>query len=138
MSGVASSQPEGMSGTRYRTIVADPPWDHSDGTGALLTVGMSHVPHPNARATAPPYEHLSLDAIKGLPVADLAEMDAHLYLWTTNRYLRDVWDVAESWGFRGVCVLTWCKSPPGLQIGGAYRSNTEFCLFARRGQLKAI
>jgi len=123
---------------RYRTIVADPPWDHSDGTGATITVGLSQRPHPNPHPTGPGYEYLSVDEIASLPVTDLAESDAHLYLWTTNRYLRNVWDVAEAWGFRGVCVLTWCKPAPGIQIGGIWRSNTEFCLFARRGNLKAI
>jgi N6-adenosine-specific RNA methylase IME4 len=123
----------------YRTIVADPPWDHSDGTGVVMTVGMSHRPHPTGGyVTAPMYPTLTVDEIKALPVGDLAAQDAHLYLWTTNRYLRHVWDVAEAWGFTGVCILTWCKAPRGFLGGGAWPSNTEFCLFARRGSLKAI
>jgi N6-adenosine-specific RNA methylase IME4 len=124
--------------TRYRTIVADPPWDHSDGTGMTLTVGMSNRRHPNAGSRTVPYGVLSLDAIKALPVSSLAEDDAHLYLWTTNRYLRDVWDVAEAWGFYGVCVITWCKAYRGMLGGGAWQANTEFCLFAHRGNLPTI
>lgn len=78
---------------------------------------------------------MSLDAVKALPVGELAEPDAHLYLWTTNRYLRHVWDVASAWGFEGVCVVTWCKAYRGVLGGGAWQANTEFCLFARRGNL---
>lgn len=127
-----------MTQKRYRTIVADPPWDHSDGTGMTLTVGMSQRKHPNPHTTGLPYQTMTVDAIKALPVASLAEDDAHLYLWTTNRYLRDVWDVAEAWGFRGVCVIVWCKANRGVLGGGAWQSNVEFCLFARRGNLPTL
>jgi N6-adenosine-specific RNA methylase IME4 len=128
---------------RYRTIVADPPWDHSDGTGTKLKVGFGRTQRPlpsgvDPITTRPPYEAISVEGIAVLPVGDLAEKDAHLYLWTTNRYLRSVWDVAEAWGFRGVCILTWCKVPRGFLGGGAFPSNTEFCLFARRGSLPTL
>ncbi len=120
---------------KYRTIVADPPWDHSDGTGATLTVGMSHEPRDDQYVTKTPYATMGLPEIAALPVGELAEIDAHLYLWTTNRFLRHAWGIVEAWGFRGVCVLTWCKEPRGFLGGGAFPSNTEFCLFARRGSL---
>lgn len=127
--------------TRYKTIVADPPWDHSDGTGYVVTVGDRKTRRQRddgGYTTAPPYECMGLDAIKALPVPVLAANDAHLYLWTTNRYLRDVWNVAEAWDFRGVCILTWCKPPTGVMGGGAWGSNVEFCLFARRGNLPTV
>ena len=129
--------------TRYRTIVADPPWDHSDGTGVKLDIGYGAKRRPlpadeKPHITAPPYTAMTVVQIAALPASNLAEADAHLYLWTTNRYLRDVWNVAEAWGFRGVCILTWCKEPRGFLGGGAFPSNTEFCLFARRGNLPTL
>ena len=51
--------------TRYRTIVADPPWAYDDG----FALGPGHgtlVQKPL------PYGSMSLDAIKGLPVERLA------------------------------------------------------------------
>lgn len=124
---------------KYHTIVADPAWDHSDGTGLLTTRGFTtRVPLDGHHPTSPPYAAMSLEEIAALPVSSLADRDAHLYLWTTNRYLRSVWDVAEAWGFRGVCVLAWCKKPIPAPMGGAFRSNLEFCLFARRGDLPTI
>lgn len=124
---------------RYRTVVADPPWDHSDGTGVKIDIGYVKTGRMEGPpvTTAPPYPVMSLDAIRALPVRELTASDSHLYLWVTNRYIRDVWSVAEGWGFKGVCILTWCKRSPGFLGGGAYPSNTEFCLFARRGSLKA-
>jgi N6-adenosine-specific RNA methylase IME4 len=122
--------------TRYRTIVADPPWDHSDGTGfnyGARAHGGKHTP-VEPHATYPPYAHMSLAEIAVLPIPDLAEADAHLYLWTTQRYLRPSFDLVEGWGFRVSATLTWCKAPMGF-MGGAFRSSTEFCHFARRGSL---
>lgn len=86
---------------------------------------------------------MTLDEIKAIPVQEfvdnkrLVEPGAHLYLWATNRYVRHAWDVAEAWGFTGVCLLVWCKESRGWLPGGAYPSNVEFCLFARCGKLKA-
>jgi N6-adenosine-specific RNA methylase IME4 len=81
---------------------------------------------------------MTMADIAALPVAELAADDAHLYLWTTNRYLRFAWDISEAWGFKGVCTLAWCKAPIPAPLGGAFRSNLEFCLFARRGHLPTI
>jgi N6-adenosine-specific RNA methylase IME4 len=72
--------------------------------------------------------------IADLPVSELAEDDAHLYLWTTQRYLHASFNVAEQWGFTVSATLVWCKAPMGF-MGGAFRSSTEFIQFARRGTL---
>lgn len=123
-----------MSG-QYRTIVADPPWDHSDGTG--YSFGAAHVSgtrYGEAGPTRPPYAHLAVAEIVALPVRALAEPDAHLYLWTTQRYLHESFHIAEAWGFTVSATLTWCKAPMGF-MGGAFRSSTEFCHYARRGSL---
>jgi N6-adenosine-specific RNA methylase IME4 len=77
---------------------------------------------------------MTLPEIAKLPVQNLAETDSHLYLWTTQRYLRDSFDIVVSWGFAVSATLTWCKAPMGF-MGGAFRSSTEFCHFAKRGSL---
>lgn len=118
---------------KYATIVADPPWDHSDGTG--YSYGEKHregTRNGSPRSTTPPYPTLTAKEIANLvlPAAD----DAHVYLWTTQRYLRASFEVLDAWGFRVSSTLVWCKAPKGF-MGGAYRSSTEFCQFARRGSL---
>ena len=80
---------------------------------------------------------MSLEEISTLDVATLAAPDAHLYLWTINAYLRESYTVAEAWGFEPSSVLTWCKKPHGLGLGGTYVHTTEFVLFCRRGNLAA-
>ncbi|WP_079085144.1 MT-A70 family methyltransferase [Streptomyces dysideae] len=102
--------------TRFRTILADPPWDHQQS---------------GKKGAERHYPLMSLERIKRLPVGDLAEDDAHLYLWCTNSSLRDGYDVAEAWGFQARSVLTWVKFRLGL---GAYlRNSTEHVLFCTRG-----
>jgi N6-adenosine-specific RNA methylase IME4 len=81
---------------------------------------------------------MTADEIAALPVAELADSDAHLYLWTTNGYLRRSFEIVEGWGFRPSTVLTWCKPPRGIGFGGAYTITTEFVLFARRGSLPPL
>jgi N6-adenosine-specific RNA methylase IME4 len=81
-----------------------------------------------------PYSTMTLAEIEALPVADLAERDAHLYLWTIQSKLRDAFYVVEAWGFRTSCTLIWCKGAAGVP-GGTFCSTTEFVLFCRRGVL---
>lgn len=80
---------------------------------------------------------MTLEEIASLPVRDLAESDAHLYLWTTNRYLRPAYDIAEAWGFTVAKPLVWCKEPMGF-MGRPFTSSAEFVLFCRRGSLRCI
>jgi len=123
---------------KYRTIVADPPWDHSDGTGLSLAGGGGLVCGERwsgkTRTTSTPYPCMTLDEIAALPVSALSDRDAHLYLWTTNRFLRDSYGIAEAWGFTPVKPLIWAKSPKGF-MGGSFTSSAEFILFCRRGTL---
>jgi N6-adenosine-specific RNA methylase IME4 len=100
---------------RYRTIVADPPWDY----GVWRST------------TAPAYPSMPLDEIAALPVPALAEDDAHLYCWAVLPLMAEAFDVVRGWGFKPSTVLTWCK--PGAGLGGGFRGNTEHLIVARRG-----
>ena len=127
---------EGLS-PPYATIVADPPWAYEEGwpcEGSKPGSGKRFKTGPRIK----PFSFMSLQEISELPIADLAERDAHLYLWTTNRFLRDAFAVVTAWGFNYSATLVWCKEPMGLGPGGAFASTTEFVLFARRGSLKPL
>lgn len=113
---------------RYRTIVADPPWEMP-----VMIGGANWAAGQRSRRPLP-YPTMTLEEIKALPVQGLAQDDAHLYLWTVQRHLRDTFAVAEAWGFKPAVTLVWCK-PRGGFIGGAFFSNLEFVLYCRRGSL---
>jgi len=113
---------------RYRTIVADPPW----------TVRRGPDWGSNGASRELEYPTMGLEAIKDMPVQSLAEPDgAHLYIWTINAYLEQTYDVARAWGFLPSTLLTWCKPPNGIGLGGTYSLTTEYVLFARRGVCRA-
>lgn len=118
---------------RYRTIVADPPWYYPKTGGYSWRAGLPSGASSNSGMD---YPLMTLDAIAALPVHELAEPEAHLYLWTTQRYLLDAHRVAEAWGFTPKKVLVWCKPPTGFAMGGTeFGSCCEFVIFAKQGRL---
>ncbi len=114
-----------MSGKRYRTIVVDPPWPYVEGWPGW---GKSRK-----ERLALPYPSMTLEEIKGLPVAQLIEPEGYLFLWATNRYLEEAFSVARTWTFRPRQVLTWCKPEQGEGApGGMFATTTEFIVIAQR------
>jgi N6-adenosine-specific RNA methylase IME4 len=102
---------------QFRTILADPPWD---------------VQQAGGRGAVNHYSLMTLERIKALPVGDLAENNAHLWLWVTNATLRAGYDVAAHWGFTVRSPLTWVKFRLGL--GNYLRNTTEHLLLCTRGK----
>lgn len=135
---------------KFKTIVADPPWPMPttgkttrgvrDARG-IYTAKSGRQVHGSwwgrhrGGSVKLPYETMSIEDICALPVSKLAEENAHLYLWTVNRFLEQSYVVARRWGFKPSQLLVWCKKPMGIGFGGAFTTTTEFILFARRGQL---
>jgi len=112
----------------YATLVVDPPW-HYDFVNPANPGTAGHIGKPVDR-TGLGYSSLTLDEIKNLPISDLSADNCRLYLWTTNRYLRDSWDVVESWGFEtSNRTLVWCKPPMGTTP-----VTTEFVIMGKRGK----
>lgn len=104
--------------TRYRTIVADPPWPEP-------LVGAFSSPRRKPAGDLP-YPTMSIRAICNMAVADIAEDGAHLYLWTTNRHLEKAFYVMRRWGFTYLTTITWVK-PSGQ--GAYFASTTQHALF---------
>lgn len=124
---------------RYRTIVADPPWEHPDSGARTQSTNGNWKGKWLGYESKVPYDRMTLDDIKALKVSDLAHDDGcHLYLWTTNGFLRQGYDVVEAWGFKPSTLLTWAKAPMGIGLGGAFTITTEFVIYARRGKLAPI
>lgn len=106
-------------GHRFGTICADPPWPYSNrGTRG---------------AAGDHYKTPTLEWIRELPVEQLAADASHLHLWTTNAFLRDAFDVIESWGFEYKSCFVWVK--PKIGMGNYWRVSHEFLLLGVRGSL---
>jgi N6-adenosine-specific RNA methylase IME4 len=111
--------------TRYRTIVADPPWDYPEG----FALGPGHG---TLEVRPLPYGAMSVEDICELPVPDLADTDCRLFLWTTNRYLDDGFVVMRAWRFKYRQTLVWHKLDANLPASVAPNS-AEFLLVGTRG-----
>lgn len=112
---------------KYQIIYADPPWPSEKGwfnNKAWKATKMENH-----------YPTMDIDTICSLPIHNILEKNAHLYLWTTSRNLLkgDAWKVASDWGFRPINVLTWTK--PTFGIGNYFQNNTEHLIFCVRGQM---
>lgn len=73
-----------------------------------------------------PYPTMSLEEIKSIPIQEFAEIGCHLWLWTTNAFLRQGFDVMEAWGFKYLAPITWHK-PSGT--GNYFVHTTQTLLF---------
>jgi N6-adenosine-specific RNA methylase IME4 len=111
----------------FTTITADPPWQYEN--RATRAAAQGHY------ATLAVNQVCELE-VDGRPVRELAAPQSHLYLWTTNGFLRDAFLVLESWGFTYKTLLTWVK--PQLGIGNYFRSSTEHVLFGVRGEMRTL
>jgi N6-adenosine-specific RNA methylase IME4 len=114
---------------KYQIIYADPPWNVKAGAGNL------HIPNQKTRDLI--YLTMTVDEIKNLPVINIVENNAVLFLWTINKYIEQSYSVARSWGFEPSTMLVWCKAPKGRGLGGTFGMSTEYLLFARRGTFTA-
>ncbi len=115
----------------FRTIVADPPWDVKSGAPQGRPAGVQLASEPL------PYPTMTVEEICALPIGRLADENAHLYIWTINKYVEDTYRVARAWGFQPSTLLYWFKEPKGIGLGGTYATCVEPILFCRRGTLAA-
>ncbi len=112
---------------KFKTIVADPPWE----------VGRGPEWSSNGSSRPLTYPTMTLEQIAALPVKELSSPDAHLYLWTINKFIEQTYGIARAWGFSPSTLLTWCKPRHGIGLGGTYTLTSEHYLFARRGTCTA-
>jgi N6-adenosine-specific RNA methylase IME4 len=122
---------------RFRTIVIDPPWP-IDMTGKRSFRHVTSDAWKGHETISLPYPTMTLEQLAALPIRSLLEKDAHIYLWTINHFVRESYDMAKAWGIRPVQLLTWCKRPMGLGLGGTYVNTNEYILFCKRGHARAL
>lgn len=109
---------------KYNTIVIDPPWE--------ITMTGRNNTRPN-RARQLPYNTMSLEEIKKIPIYQIANIGCHIYCWATNKTLKQSFDVLHSWGVNFHLTLVWVK-PTSIAPCFAYKFATEFCLLGFYGK----
>lgn len=120
---------ETVNGRRFSAVLADPPWRFTNRTGKVA---------PEHRRLSR-YGTMELPAIKQLPVSEIVQEPAHLYLWVPNALLPMGIDVMQAWGFDYKSNLVWHKvrkdgGSDGRGVGFYFRNVTELVLFGVRGK----
>lgn len=116
-------------GKKFRTVLADPPWQFINKTGKVAPE------HKRLNR----YGTMSKQAITQLPVEDIADAVAHLYLWVPNALLPEGLEVMKAWGFQYKANIVWHKirkdgGPDGRGVGFYFRNTTELLLFGTKGK----
>jgi len=115
---------------KYQIIYADPPWASEKGWWNNKAWKASRFENH--------YSTMSIEEICALPIPQITDKNAHLYLWTTSRNLLkgDAWKVGLAWDFRPINVITWHKTQLGL--GNYFQNDTEHLIFCVRGQMPTL
>jgi N6-adenosine-specific RNA methylase IME4 len=104
---------------KYRVLYADPPWEYGNGLADGYGPTRFHYPP------------LSIADLCALPVAELAEENAVLFLWVTSPQLAECWPVIKAWGFTYKASFVWDKIKHNF---GHYNSvRHELLLVCTRG-----
>jgi N6-adenosine-specific RNA methylase IME4 len=82
---------------------------------------------------------MTVEEISGLPIPDIVQSTAHLYLWVPNALLSEGLQVMRAWGFTYKSNIVWHKlrkdgGSDGRGVGFYFRNVTELILFGTRGK----
>jgi len=118
---------EGLTPLRYGAILMDPPWAYA------MRSDKGHAKSPEAH-----YSTMSAEAIRALPVSQLAGPDCYLFLWSTWPHLPLALNMLEDWGFTYVTGGSWLKRTQHWNVafgtGYVLRSASEPFLVGRIGR----
>lgn len=115
----------------FDLIMADPPWRFRGFTSES----------DRSKGASRHYDCMELEAIKALPVAQIAARDCLLWLWATNPMLPQAFETLAAWGFSFRTAGHWSKRNPDsgkLAFGYGYilRCAGEPFLIGTRGNPK--
>lgn len=112
---------------KYELIYCDPPWQYNIEKGKE---GMA----------ARHYKTVSIDELCSLDVPSICEKNSVIVMWATWPKIQEALKLMSAWGFEYVTALmVWLKleksGKPRLNVGWWLRSNTEFMIVGKRGQV---
>jgi len=113
---------------KYKIILSDPPW---------------HYKHWNDETVKRKckYSLMEKEDIWKLPVKDIADENAVLFIWVTFPKLLDGLETIKRWGFEYKTIgFNWVKQNKKSNslfwgLGYYTRSNSELCLLATKGNI---
>ena len=123
---------------KYNIIYADPAWKF----GSRLANGNKKNGIVNLKQVkiGDNYTVMNNKEICELPIKEMTEDDAVLFLWTTDAHLEEAMNVINAWGFKYKTIgFTWLKKEKiGTQscyVGFWTTKCGEICLLATKGKM---
>jgi N6-adenosine-specific RNA methylase IME4 len=107
---------------KYRVIYADPPWSYNDkcDDGSIQSGGAEKH-----------YPSMTIPQLCDLPIENICDENAVLFMWVTSPLLFECQPIFESWGFRYKASFVWDKIKHNM---GHYNSvRHEFLLICTKG-----
>ena len=104
---------------KYRIIYADPPWKYGNAMPEYVTEPQDY------------YLLMNTEDICAMPIKDITDKDAVLFLWSTSPHLPEALEVAKAWGFTYKTTFIWDKIKHNM---GHYNSvRHEILLVCTKG-----
>jgi N6-adenosine-specific RNA methylase IME4 len=111
---------------KYRIVYADPPWKYGNNMASGIVEFMERWTVAETH-----YTSMSIEELCALPVKDMIESDAVLFLWVTSPLLEECFAVISAWGFKYKTSFVWDKIKHNF---GHYNSvRHELLLVCTRG-----
>ena len=108
-------------GKKFRIIYADPPWQYD-----------LEQTSPNLGGAIKHYNSMSINELCSLPIKEITEKDAVLFLWVTSPKLNLFLQLMDAWGFDYKTSFVWDKVKHNM---GHYNSvRHEFLLIGGKGK----
>jgi N6-adenosine-specific RNA methylase IME4 len=117
-----------MPSEKYNVIYADPPWKY--------TSGEQHANTEQKTVIGTHYPSMSLEEICALPISEIADNNAALFLWVTSPLLEESFQVINAWGFKYKTSMVWDKVKHN--VGHYVSVRHEFLLICTRGTMPHI
>ena len=112
---------------RFNVIKADPPWQYDNvRTGGSMRSGAQQK-----------YPGMTLKELMEVPVKQVSQRNAVLFLWVTIPMLQEGIILLNHWGFKYKTSVTWVKKGR-LGLGYWMRGEVEMLLLGVRGEVKAF
>lgn len=109
----------------YDVIAIDPPWEYSERGGSN-----SKSFDDKGNRGGVDYPTMSIAELRNIQIP--AKANSVMFLWTTHAFLRDSFELLDSWGFTYKATIVWDKVRMGM--GRNIRMQVEFCLLATKGK----
>lgn len=86
-----------MPSDKYRIIYADPPWKYGNSMPSYFSEQANH------------YTLMTVDEICEMPINEISQDNAVLFLWVTSPILEESFRVVHAWGFEYKTSFVWDK-----------------------------